>query len=223
MPSGSWERVATARLRSLARVVRPVSHTAAGVENTLAIYLSLLGTPDGNTPSDAAKRQRYLDTMDTQRRRLSALFNAVFAYLPPDTGTDNASDLEQSFRHAAVLAGTLAAERGVTLDAESDGASTPPMQIRRECIRQAILDGLLLAVEHTPAGAAVAARLSVDGETARLSIRAPAPEAPPTPTLPSEFVDCQEDLHAIGGTAHWNVAHDLHIELELPCSSAKRP
>ena len=76
VPNGSWERVAAARLRSLARVVRSVSHAAAGVENTLALYLSLLGTPPGAPPPDDAKRQRYLDTMDTQRRRLSRLFNA---------------------------------------------------------------------------------------------------------------------------------------------------
>lgn len=218
--NGSWERVAAARLRSLARVVRSVSHAAAGVENTLALYLSLLGT-SGAPPPDDAKRQRYLDTMDSQRRRLSTLFNAVFAYLPSHEGSDVDLDLEATVRHAVVLAGTLGNDRSVSLQTEGAAALGKPLRIARECVRQAILDGLLLAVERTPAGGTVATSLAATGTNARLDIRTPGGADPVAGGCDTAFADCQADLRAAGGDARCDVADGLHIQLDLPCSPAE--
>lgn len=197
-------------------MVRSVRHAAAGVENTFALYLSLLATPPGGNSPDDAKRQRYLDTMDAQRRRLSSLYNAVFDFLPTHDRPDATFDLTQSLRHAEVLAATLAKDRNVTL--EVDGNAGVGLQLDGEIPRQAALDGLLWAVERAASGATVTARLAGDGDRVSLAIDAP-PPADPTP--PADLADRQAELRAIGGDVRWDVAPTLHIELALPCSPAE--
>jgi len=197
------DSVVAHRMRSLARLTRPVIHEARGASSAIGIHAELLATTIEDTPdADLQLRQRrYLDVLQDEHRRLQRVFESFVGYATvPDTGP-SAFNLADLVRDVTVLARAYAAEHHVTLVAE-DAARDLPAHGRRALLQQALLDLLLDVVDRCGRGQRVG--LAVEEQHGKASVVVSAPDV--LPLAESEagwrasFDQAEAVLHASGST-----------------------
>jgi signal transduction histidine kinase len=177
------DALATARMRSLARLARPTAHELRGALSALYIHLELLaGALDGDDTAVCERRQRHLEVVREECRRLQRIVDAflTLAALP-----DGAAELDLGVLVNAVVEAVrpLAAARRVRLEAPAwaPGGCTGP---QAEGCRQRLLDVLLDALVAARPGSTVHVDPVPDGRSVRVQgadgacvdVTLPAPE-----------------------------------------------
>jgi signal transduction histidine kinase len=156
--------VSTARMRSLARLVRPTAHELHGALSALHIHLELLaGALDAD---DAALRERRQGYLEVLRQECGRVQRVADAFLALATLTVGRADADPSAFVAGVVeaARPLATARRVRLEAS---AFPPRMGTgpQPEGCRQRLLDVLLDALAAAPPGSTVQVDPAPDGQT----------------------------------------------------------
>ena len=211
---GSSERFASSRLQTLARLTDPVAHDARGALSAMALHQALLVKALGKNEPDTAERQRrWLEIMDAERERLRRLLEPLFAQLVAATepGPSDASSLVDT---ALALVRPYAARRRVELT----GPAVPrPLRTgcRREVVLQVLSDLLLLAVDATAAGSAVAVTLEPHAGATRVVVASPSVSAADAEHASRAALASWTDLGPDGSALHVAAPNDAGLVVTL--------
>lgn len=155
--------------RLAARVAHEINNPLAGIRT--AFQLVKRGLPDGHTAWPFAQ------AIEREIARIAAVTRQLYETYRPDQSPPTAA-IGTVVGDCVALLGEAAKERGVHVEAATDGApSTVP--VPEAALRQALYNLVQNAIEASPAGTTVRVLVGAEGERLRIRVRDQGPGIPP--------------------------------------------
>lgn len=184
------ELVAEERLATIGRMAADVAHE---VRNPLEAISGAAELLSGMVPAD----DQFARVLRDEVRNLNEYLTGVLEFAKGKPGTAAVADLADIGREAAALAGPLAREHGVRVEAELRPASCV---VPRLDIKRAALNLTLNAIEASPEGEEISLRSGEEGGRSYLCVRDRGPGLPGDARLFEPYFTTKADGTGLGLT-----------------------
>ena len=162
----AWQLKLREREAEIARITRNVAHEVKNPLNSMRLWLENLRE---STPADTGASREALHVLDTEIDRLDRVVKRFLDFMRPVELRLEETSLAEVLQEVLRIERPKMERAGVQLELQLNG-DTPPAQVDRQLIEQALHNLVGNAIEAMPAGGRLSVALRRDGEMAEVRI-----------------------------------------------------